>query len=250
MSDPLRLIVVDDEALARSLIRSYLEGNPRFEIVAECANGFEAADKVAELAPDLLLLDIQMPKMNGFELLEVLDPLPEIIFATAHDDYALDAFEVHAVDYLLKPFSQERLEAALARAAERLGRDPSRLGALTEYTRAAAAPLKRVLVRDQARVHVIPTDRVDYFEADDDYIKIHVTARDGSRVLRKKQRLAELEELLDSEIFVRVHRSYLLNIDRLSRLDTYAKDSRLAVLRDETRIPVSRSGYAKLRERL
>ena len=114
-TDPrtLRIIVVDDEALARELIRSYLEDNPRFEIVAECANGFEAVEKVAELKPDLVLLDIQMPKMSGFELLEVLDPLPEIIFATAHDDYALDAFEVHAVDYLLKPFSSDRLEAAL-----------------------------------------------------------------------------------------------------------------------------------------
>jgi len=246
MADGLRVIMVDDEGPARRLLREYLEDTPGVSIVAECANGFEAVKAVAEHQPDLMLLDIQMPKLDGFEVVELLEQELPIIFITAHDEHALRAFEVHAVDYLLKPFSAARLAEALERARERIGRgDPvPPLDDLVASARPEGGVLERILVRSDVRV--IPTDSVDYIEARDDAVAIHV----GGEIHLKAQRLSTLEERLDQKRFIRVHRSFILNIDRLRSIELYAKDSRIAILEDGTKVPVSRSGYAKLRELL
>ena len=237
-------VIVDDEELARAILREYLAGHPEVEIVAECSNGFEAVKAVAELAPDLLFLDIQMPKLNGFEVLELIGQGPAVVFVTAYDQYALRAFEVHAVDYLLKPFTPERLSEALERAQLRMGRnEASPVPELVKRTRAANKPIERVLVKDGSRVHVIPVEKIDYIEAQDDYVGIKA----GGKEYLKQDTMAELESLLPPERFIRIHRSYILNIDRLMRLEPYAKDSRVAVLADGTQLPVSRAGYARLK---
>ncbi len=242
-SDLLRVVIVDDEPLARAVVREYLGAHPGLQVVAECANGFEAVKAVSELSPDLMFLDVQMPKLSGFEVLELIGRSVPVVFTTAYDEYALSAFEVHAIDYLLKPFSAERFAEALARARERLAaRDASPIDALVSEGRAKQAPLERVLIRDGSKVHVLPVDTIDYVEAQDDYVSFR---SDGKSYL-KDQTLGAIEALLDPARFVRIHRSYLLNIDRIARVELYAKDSRLAILRDGTKLPVSRAGYARL----
>jgi len=226
------------------VLREYLAEHPDVEIVAECANGFEAVKAVNDLQPDLLLLDIQMPKLDGFEVLELIGPGPAVVFVTAFDQYALRAFEVHAVDYLLKPFTAERLTRSLDLAQERIGRgQASPPPALAMEARHRKQPLERILVRDGPRVHVIPAAKIDYVEAQDDYVGI----RSGSRTYLKQETMATLEELLDRDKFIRIHRSYLLNVERLARIELLAKDSRVAILADGTELPVSRTGYARLK---
>jgi two-component system LytT family response regulator len=242
----VRALLVDDEPLARSLLRELLAAHPEVEVVGEASNGFEAVKLAGELAPDLLFLDIQMPKLSGFEVLELLgEAAPAVIFVTAYDEYALEAFEVHAVDYLLKPVEPERLAQALKRVHRRAGE----AGAPKPAALAAAAQppgrfLARVLFREEGRIHVLPVEKIDFVEAQDDYLSF---AAAGKRY-RKQQTLGDLETQLDRQRFVRVHRSYLLNVERLARLDLYAKDSWIAILADGTKIPVSRSGHARLRE--
>lgn len=240
----IRVIIVDDEPPAREIIREFLGADEEFEIVAECANGFEAVKAVTEHDPDVLFLDIQMPKLDGFEVLSLLDRSPLVVFVTAHDEYALRAFEVHALDYLLKPFSEERFRSVLQRVkGGRQTRAP--VGPLGDALR--SKPLQRIVVRNaDGTIEVVPVSRVDYVEADDDAISI-VTA---GRKLRKQQTIGDLEKELDSGRFVRIHRSYLLNIERIEKIELYAKDSRTAMLRDGSRLPVSRAGYARLRELL
>ena len=241
----ISVVVVDDEAPARALLAEYLAQQDGFEQVAECANGFEAVRRIDELEPDLALLDIQMPKLDGFEVLELIHHSPQIVFTTAHDEYALKAFEVQAVDYLLKPFSAERFTEALERARKRVQEDAAQpLAELARMRRERSRPNDRVVVRDGAEIHVVPRTAIDYIESDDDYAVIHT----GERRLRKKQTLAELERLLEEGGFVRIHRCYLINVDRLARIEPYAKDSRVAFLRNGARLPVSRSGYARLKE--
>ena len=241
--DSLRVIVVDDEPLARAVVREYAGAHPGVEIVAECANGFEAVKAATELSPDLMFLDVQMPKLSGFEVLELIGRSVPVIFTTAYDQYALSAFEVHAIDYLLKPFSAERFAEALTRARERLAaREAMPVEALVDETRGRQTPLERVLIRDGSKVHVLPIDTIDYVEAQDDYVAFHVA---GKSYL-KDQTLAAVEGLLDAARFVRIHRSYLLNIDRIARVELYAKDSRVAILHDGRKLPVSRAGYARL----
>jgi two-component system LytT family response regulator len=246
-SAKIRAVIVDDEELARSVLREFLAVHPEIEVVAECANGFEAVRAVTELKPDLLFLDIQMPKLDGFEVLELIGSEVAVIFVTAYDEFALRAFEVHAVDYLLKPFGAERLAESLDRAKSRLGRrEPLPVKALVSTARPKEGPAQRVLVRDGPRVHVVPVDKLDYVQAQDDYVCLH---SEGKEFL-KEQTLAELETTLDPSRFVRIHRSYLLNVERLTRVEPYGKDSRVAILADGTRLPVSRSGYARLSELL
>jgi two-component system LytT family response regulator len=244
--DRLRLILVDDEEPARDLLREFLEGRPDIDIVAECANGFEAVKAVADTDPDLMLLDILMPKLNGFEVMELLERDVPVIFITAFDEHALKAFDVHAVDYLLKPFTRERLDEALVRARNRIGSRGPAIHELAEAADPENRTLARILIREGSDVHVIPVDDVDYIEADDDRVIIH----SGGKSHRKLQRLAILEERLDRERFVRIHRSYILNVDRLNKIELYAKDSRIAILSGGAKLPVSRSGYARLRELL
>jgi two-component system LytT family response regulator len=239
----MRVAIVDDEELARKLLREYLADCEDVEVVAECANGFEAVKTVADLKPDLLLLDIQMPRLDGFEVLELVGREVSVIFVTAYDKYALRAFEVHAVDYLLKPFSPERLREALNRAGHRLeAKQPFPPAEIAVAARVPGVYLERVAIRDGAKVHVIPVSKVDYIEAQDDYVSFH---SEGKSLL-KQQTLADVENAMDPAQFVRIHRSYILNIDRLARLELYAKDSHAAILRDGIRLPVSRSGYARL----
>ncbi|MES2757205.1 MAG: LytTR family transcriptional regulator DNA-binding domain-containing protein [Pseudomonadota bacterium] len=238
----MRVMIVDDEQLARDVLREYLGAHADVEIVGECANGFEAVKAIAELAPDLVFLDIQMPKLNGFEVLELAGAATRYIFVTAYEQYAIKAFEVHAVDYLLKPFSQQRFDVALAHA-----RGPAAAPALEGVLQEAAkrnGPLERVLIRDGARVHVIAAADIDFIEAQDDYVQISA----GGKAWLKNQRLAELEAQLDGGRFVRIHRSYIVNLERMSRIEPAGKDSHAVVLQDGRRLPISRSGYQKLRE--
>ncbi len=241
----IRTLIVDDEELARVLVREYLSTHPEFQIIGECANGFEAVKTISEESPDLVLLDIQMPKLNGFEVLEVADPPPAVIFITAYDEYALKAFEVHAIDYLLKPFSKERFDEALRRAEEQLrSKNPRSLQPLLEDVSAKSEPTERVLVRDGSQVTIIPVETIDYIEALDDYVRIIA----GGKKHMKRGTLSSLEKQLPKTRFIRAHRSFILNIDRLSKIELYAKDSRVAILKDGTRIQVSREGYGKLKE--
>ena len=243
----LRVAIVDDEVLARAVLREYLSASADVDIVAECQNGFEAVKVVSELHPDLLFLDVQMPKLDGFEVLELVGRDVAVVFTTAYDQYALRAFEVHAVDYLLKPFSAERLAGALGRARERLQRgERLPVQEIVSEARASAAPAGRVLVRDGSRVHVLSIEKIDYVQAQDDYVSFRCEGKD----YLKDQTLAQLEAALDPAKFVRIHRSYLLNLDRLARVETDARENRLAILSDGRKLPVSRSGYARLSARL
>jgi two-component system, LytTR family, response regulator len=245
---PLRVLIVDDEAPARALLLEYLGAEEGIEVAGECANGFEAVKTIGETRPDLVFLDVQMPKLDGFEVLELLEDPPAIVFATAYDEFALKAFEVHAVDYLLKPFGRERLAEALARVRERLAAPGGTPATPATKLAAAARPpgrhVERLLVRDGAKVHVIPAERLDYLEAQDDYVAIHA---EGKTWL-KHGALTDLAEGLDPAQFVRTHRSYVVSVERIARLELYAKDSRVAILHDGRQLPVSRAGYARLRE--
>lgn len=253
----MRIIIVDDEMLARGVVREYLEAHPDVEVVAECANGFEAVKAITELGPDLAILDIQMPKLDGFEVAELVAGKCRVMFATAFDQYAIKAFEYRALDYLLKPFSQERFDQAISHVRATLGqgeasraqqeatRDAVR-DVVAERARDAAArgkPLGRVVIRDGAKVHVIASEKIDYIEAQDDYVQIHT---EGKSYL-KNQRLSDLEGQLDADKFLRIHRSYLLNLECLARIEQAGKDSHVAVLKDGGKLPISRSGYQKVR---
>lgn len=230
----MRAIIVDDEELARAYLRELLSVHSEIEIAAECRNGFEAVKAINELTPELVFLDVQMPKLDGFEVLELIDCKPAVIFVTAYDQYAMRAFDAQAADYLLKPFTTERFERALERA---------KVGG----ARPVAPPpreVARLVVRDGAKVHVIPLPKLDYAEAQDDYVALHT---EGKSYL-KQQTIAALEAALDRNRFVRIHRSYVVNLERIARIEPLAKDSKVAVLAGGERLPVSRAGYARLME--
>ena len=240
----IRALIVDDEDLARQVVREMLAPHPEVEIVAECANGFEAVRMAAELKPNLIFLDIQMPKLDGFEVLELIGEDVAVVFVTAYDEHALRAFEVHAVDYLMKPFRAERFEAALDRAKQRIGgTTPFRPEELTASSRSAGMYAERVVVKDGTRVQLIPVSKLDYAEAQDDYVAL---ASQGKKHL-KQQTISSLEAALDPKNFVRIHRSYLVNLERVTRLEPYGKDTHVVILNDGARLPVSRSGYARLK---
>ena len=239
-------VIVDDEELARSVLKEHLAAHPEVDLLAECANGFEAVKTVNELKPGLIFLDIQMPKLDGFEVLELLDPRPTVVFVTAYDQHALRAFEIHAVDYLLKPFPADRFEEALQRAKARIGGGESRQVQPTDLSASAKGdwPLDRIVVRDGAKVTFIPLAKLDFIQAQDDYVLLK-TPEKGHL---KQQTLASLETQLDASRFIRIHRSYILNLDRLVRVEQDSKEHRDAILRDGTRLPVSRAGFQRLRE--
>jgi two-component system LytT family response regulator len=239
----IRTVIVDDEELARQMLREFLSAHTGIEIVAECANGFEAVKAVTELKPDLLFLDIQMPKLDGFEVLELIGTEMAIVFVTAYDEYAIRAFDIHAVDYLLKPFSAERFETALQRVKQRLG---GKLPTPTELASSARPPAQyaeRIVVRDGTRVHIIPVAKLDYAEAQDDYVGL---SAEGKKHL-KQQTISSLETSLDPAQFIRIHRSYIVNLERVTKIEPYSKDNHVVVLTNGMQLPVSRSGYARLR---
>jgi two-component system LytT family response regulator len=242
----IRAIVVDDEELARQILREYIGREDDIEIVAECGNGFDAVKAIGELKPDLLFLDIQMPKLDGFEVLELVERDLAVVFVTAYDQYAIKAFDGAAVDYLLKPFDLGRFQTALERVRRRLG-ETGRAISPVELKNAAQGPerrAERIVVKEGARVHIIPLGQLDYAEAQDDYIALH----SGGKSYLKQQTISSLEESLDSKQFVRVHRSFLINLERVAKIEPYTKDTRLAVLADGSQIPVSRAGYLRLKE--
>jgi two-component system LytT family response regulator len=240
----LRVMVVDDEEPARLIAREMLESDPGIEIVGEATNGFEAVALAAELQPDIVILDIQMPKLSGFETLELLDRRLAIVFATAYDEYAVRAFEVNAVDYLLKPYSAERFADALERAKKRVGQERAvSASALAAAARSEGKFIKRLAVRDGTRVDIIPVDQLDYAKGQADYIELC----SHGRSFLKQQTLQSLVDALDPAQFVRVHRSYLVNIARLTRIEPWGAESKVAVLENGERIPISRTGYARLK---
>ncbi len=246
---PIGVIIVDDEELARQIVREYLGSFPDMRILAECANGFAAVKAIGEHKPGLVFLDVQMPKLDGFEVLELIGREIAVIFTTAYDSYAMKAFDAHAVDYLLKPFSLERFKTAVERARRRIGQNApaqpiTELAA--ELAAAARGPANypaRIVVKDGVKVHVIPIERLDYAEAQDDYVALH---SEGKSYL-KQQTISSLESSLDPRQFVRIHRSFIVNIERVSRIEPYTKDSRIAILADGAQLPVSRSGYERLK---
>jgi two-component system LytT family response regulator len=242
----IRAIIADDEDLARQILREYLGSESEVEIVAECPNGFDAVKAVAEHKPDLLFLDVQMPKLDGFEVLELIGNEVAVVFVTAYDQYAMKAFDAAAVDYLLKPFDLERFRTALQRVRRRLGEQVPQPNA-AELKTAAQPPgqhARRIVVKDGTRVHIIPIGQLDYAEAQDDYIALH----SGGKTYLKQQTISSLEASLDPTRFVRVHRSYIVNLERVAKIEPYTKDTRLAILADSSQVPVSRAGYLRLKE--
>jgi two-component system, LytTR family, response regulator len=242
-----RVLVADDEEPARRLLGEYLAASPGFSVVAEAKHGLEAVQLAKQHRPDVMLLDVQMPKLDGFEVLGLIAPEIAVIFTTAFDEYAVRAFEVHAVDYLLKPFSAERLGQALVRAEQRLG--APRAVAAPELARAARGPdshLERLVIRDGAEIVIVQVSAIDYVRGQDDYVEVF---HDGRSTLTQ-QTLQSLEQSLDPRKFARVHRSYLLNLSRVARIEPWGHGSKLVVLHDGRTVPVSRSGEARLRAAL
>jgi two-component system LytT family response regulator len=247
-SSKIRVIIVDDEDLARQLLREYLKGEHDVEIVAECANGFAAVKAVSEHKPDLMFLDVQMPKLDGFEVLELVDCEVAVVFVTAFDQYAMKAFDAAAVDYLLKPFGRDRLQTALQRVRRRLGENHPTPSA-ADLKVAARAPdqyTERIVVKDGSRVQIIPVGKLDYAEAQDDYVSLHSEKKN----YLKQQTISNLESALDPARFVRVHRSFIVNLERIAKIEPYTKDTRVVLLSDGSQIPVSRAGYARLKQLL
>jgi two-component system LytT family response regulator len=240
-----KALIVDDEELARKLLREMLGSHPEIEVVGECGNGMEAVKAVAEHKPDLLFLDVQMPKLSGLDVLELVDPAGlAVIFVTAFDQYAMKAFEVHAVDYLLKPYSRERFEAALERAKSQKVEKAPDAAALAATARPAGQFLERIVVKDGTKVTLVPTAKLDYVEALDDYVSL---ATEGKKLL-KQQTISSLQAALDPAVFVRIHRSFVVNFERVSRIEPYGKESKVAVLGNGVKLPVSRAGYERLRK--
>jgi two-component system LytT family response regulator len=231
-------LIVDDEELARRLIREFLGKHKDIHIIGECENGLQAVEEISRSNPDLIFLDIQMPKMNGLEVLAETGRRAGVIFTTAYDEYALKAFDLHAVDYLLKPYSQQRFDEALAQARLQLGHEQKAVAQLLETTHAA-----RILIRDRGQTHVVAVEQIEYVEAQDDYIQIHAQGK----AWMKTQSLSDLEAQLDPAKFIRVHRSHLVNIAFVKGIERVSKDGIVALMQDGNQVPVSRAGHERLR---
>ena len=246
--DTIKTVIVEDEAPAREILKHYLKEFPSIEVVAECADGFSGLKTITELKPQLVFLDIQMPRLTGFEMIEVMTERPVIIFTTAYDQYAIRAFEMNAADYLLKPFPPERLKSAVKKATERIGTitgDTGR-GAILEHLPKPLNPINRVVTRKGSSINIIPVDDIRYVQAEDDYVMIF--HNDGKAL--KQQTMKFYEENLPRENFVRIHRSFIVKIQEINRLEPYTKDNYVAVLHSGEKIPVSRSGYRLLKDEL
>lgn len=238
----IRTILIDDEPLSREIIKSYLKSFPIIEVVQECNDGFEGVKAVTQFQPDLIFLDIQMPKISGFEMLELIEQPPAVIFTTAFDEYAIRAFEANAVDYLLKPFSEDRFKKAIDKFLEKPAASAeSARKAVDAITQTSQAD--RIVVKTGNKVKIIPIADVQYLEADDDYVRV-VTA-EGQYL--KNKTMQHYEQTLDTRQFVRVHRSYIIHVNQITRIDPYQKENHMAMLRNGKQIPVSKTGYAKLK---
>jgi len=240
MTNKLRCVIVDDEYLARGIIKEYLTNHPDIEIIGECDNGVDAIDFINQHNPDLIFLDIQMPMMNGLEVLLHTNCQQSVIFSTAYDQFAIDAFNNNAVDYLLKPYSQARFDQALIKAKQQVNSQQ-----LISNLLANNLPyLARLMVKDRGKTHIIPVDTIDYIEAEDDYVAIHV----GEITLLKTQRLSDLEQQLDPSRFVRIHRSIIVRIAAINSFERSTKDTHTIKLHSNISLPVSRTGYERLKQ--
>jgi two-component system LytT family response regulator len=240
-----RAIIIDDEELARQLIRNYLKDFAGIEIIGECENGFEGIKAIADLKPDLIFLDIQMPKVNGFEMLELIESPPEVIFITAHNEFAIRAFEMNAVDYLLKPYSKDRLFAAVTKARERI-RTGEAQGSLPQLLQQPLSEkLERIVVKSGTKIKVVPVDKITYVEAEDDYVMIHTD--EGKHL--KQGTMKYYEDHLDDTKFIRVHRSYIVRIDQVTQLEPYSKENYLLKLKSGITLKVSRNGLKSLKDK-
>ena len=241
----MQAILIDDEPLARLIVREYMQDFPQVNIVAECSDGFEGVKAIAQHQPDLVFLDIQMPKITGFEMLELIDQPPAVIFTTAFDEYAIKAFETHAVDYLLKPFSKERFAKAINKWLDQqhVSEQKNSTKALLDEPSVSPAQSERIVVKTGGKIKIIPVQEIYYFEAADDYVKI--CNKEGSFL--KSKTMGYFEQVLDNRQFVRCHRSYIVNVELITRLEPYEKDGWLAILRTGDKLAVSKTGYVKLK---
>ncbi len=244
----IKVVLIDDEPLARSIVKEYLGAYENITVVQECNDGFDGVKAIMQHQPDLIFLDIQMPKINGFEMLELLDPAPSVIFTTAFDEYAIKAFEAHAVDYLLKPFSKDRFDKALQKWMQQREQNKTEIAqnntqALVSETRSPEES-SRVVVKNGSNIRIIPAQDIMYIEAYDDYVKIFT--KDTYHL--KKKTMSHFEEVLDKTDFLRVHRSYILNLQQITKIEASEKGSHIALLKSGVKIPLSRMGYGKLKE--
>lgn len=249
MKDKVKVIIIDDEKPARDLIKVYLKDFEEIEIAAECENGFAGIIAIHEYKPELIFLDIQMPKVTGFEMLEVLeDEDPAIIFSTAYDEYAIKAFEHHTIDYLLKPYTKTRFAQAVNKALNEIEKGNSKSAKEISETLnyESSKVLERIVVKENDEIVIIPIDKVKYFEAQGDYIHIYTDKKRYIKMLTLKK----LEQSLNPSNFIRVHRGYIIQIKHITKIEKYTKDSFLAILKTDEKIPVSKSGYKKLKETL
>lgn len=245
----IRTVIVEDEAPARDILKHYLKDFPEIEIIAECADGFSGLKTITELKPGLVFLDIQMPRLTGFEMIEVMTEKPVVIFTTAYDQFALKAFELNAIDYLLKPFPKERLRSAIMKAVEKIVKKSDEgkpMNQLLEKLPDSASPLNRIVVRKGNAINIIPVEQIRFVEAEDDYVMIHHT--DGKAL--KPQTLKYYEDNLPKKNFVRIHRSFIVKVEQINKLEPYTKDNYVAVLHSGEKLPVSRSGYKLLKDEL
>ncbi len=244
-----KVVVIDDEKPARDLIKSFLEDFEDITVVGECSNGFEGFKTIQEVQPDLIFLDVQMPKLSGFEMLELLDDYPAVIFSTAYDEFAIKAFDLSAVDYLLKPYSQDRFNQAVIKAIERI-RDKDKTAKILDKlsnVRTEASPfIDRVVVKSGLKINVIPVGNIEYLQADDDYVTIYTQS---DRYL-KQQTMKNFEAQLDPSQFIRVHRSYIVKVDQIVQIEPYEKDSKVVVLKNGKKIKVSKTGLKTLKQTL
>lgn len=243
----IKAVIIDDEPLAREIVKEYLQSYTQIQIMQECNDGFEGLKAIQQHQPDIIFLDVQMPKINGFEMLELVEELPAVVFTTAFEEHAIRAFEVNAVDYLLKPFSKERFDKALQKWLERRNTQPAQETAALLET-AATSPLQstRIVVKLNGRIKIIPVPDIHYLEAADDYVKI--VTQEGSFL--KNKTMSFFENTLDPQQFARVHRSYMLNVNQVTRIEPYEKENHLAILRSGAKVPVSKTGYPKLKSAL
>ena len=238
----IKTVIIDDEPLARSIVVEYLRAYPEVQVVQECNDGFEGVKAIASHQPHLIFLDIQMPKITGFEMLEIIENPPDVIFTTAFDEFAIKAFESHAVDYLLKPFSQDRFDKAMRKWMSQRHQDNDNARLLQETVRQPEEK-NRIVVREGGNIRIIPTNEIHYLEAYDDYVKIFT----GKEMFLKKKTMNFYEQNLEPSQFVRVHRSYMIQLPQLTRIEPMEKDTHVALLKSGVRIPLSKSGYIKLK---
>jgi two-component system LytT family response regulator len=242
----IKVVIIDDEPLARSMVSEYLQQYQEVKVVQECGDGFEGLKAIQQQQPDLIFLDIQMPKINGFEMLELLEQPPAVIFTTAFDAYAIKAFDIHAIDYLLKPFSRERFDKAMQKWMEqyKTGTAGEQVQKLLEQVPASPAYQHRIVVKVGGKIKIIPVHDIQYLEAADDYVKINT----AEGYFLKTKTMNYFEQSMDPQQFVRTHRSFIVNVQLITRIDPYEKDGHLAILTAGDKIPVSKTGYAKLKQ--